>query len=257
MSTNMFSLDRKVAIITGGNGGIGLGIAVGLGNAGAKVVIAARDKPKIEYALAKLKDHNIESLGIETDVTDDESISNLVNKTLEVFGRLDILVNNAGVSKRKFPQEITSDEWSHILNVNLTGVFKCSKEVYIPMVKAGSGKIINIGSMTSIFGQDYTAPYAATKGGVVQLTKSLANAWARNNIQVNSILPGWVETDLTLDLRSSKEFKERYELISARIPSGRWGQPSDLAGTAVFLASHASNYITGASIPVDGGYTSF
>jgi len=257
MLTNMFSLDRKVAVITGGNGGIGLGIAIGLGRAGAKIVIAARNKSKIEYALGKLEDQGIDGMGIETDVTDDESITNLVNKTLEGFGSLDILVNNAGVSKRKFPEDITTDEWSHILNVNLTGVFRCSKEVYRPMVKSGSGKIINIGSMTSIFGQDYTAPYASTKGGVVQLTKSLANAWARNNIQVNSILPGWIETDLTHDLRSSHEFKERYELINARIPTGRWGQPSDLAGTAVFLASHASDYITGASIAVDGGYTSF
>ena len=125
------------------------------------------------------------------------------------------------------------------------------------MKSAGGGKIINIGSMTSIFGHDMVMPYAASKGGVVQLTKSLAIAWAKDNIQVNSILPGWINTDLTEPLRTQPQYRERFELISSRIPHGRWGEPVDMAGTAVFLASSASDYVTGVSIPVDGGYTSF
>ena len=253
-----FNLKNKVALITGGNGGIGLGIAKGLALSGATVVISGRNDSKTSKALSwKSSTNKTLASSITMDVTNEKSIVEGIQSIKDKFGKIDILVNNAGINIRKAPEEYNLTEWNSIISTNLTGVFLCSQKVYPLMVAAGHGKIINIGSMTSKFGQDYTAPYAATKGGVVQLTKSLANAWARNNIQVNSILPGWVETDLTLDLRSSKEFKERYELISARIPSGRWGQPSDLAGTAVFLASHASNYITGASIPVDGGYTSF
>ena len=143
------------------------------------------------------------------------------------------------------------------MDINLTGTFLPCREAYPHMAQAGGGKIINIGSMTSIFGHDLVMPYSASKGGVVQLTKSLATAWAKDNIQVNSILPGWIETDLTEPLRTEEGFRERYELISARIPHGRWGTPDDMAGTAVFLASAASDYVTGVAIPVDGGYVAF
>ncbi len=257
MSNGMFDLTGKVAIVTGGNGGIGLGIAEGLAQAGANIVVAARNQEKTEGSVKLLQDIGVKALGVTSDVKYEESVASLVKATLEEFGRIDILVNNAGVGRRKAPEKVTLDEWAEIVDVNLTGVFLCAREVYAHMASVGGGKIINIGSMTSVFGQDFTMPYSATKGGVVQLTKSLANAWAKDNIQVNTILPGWIETDLTHDLRTRPEFKERYELISSRIPQGRWGEPADMGGTAVFLSSSASDYVTGVSIPVDGGYTSF
>ena len=257
MSNGMFDLTGKVAIVTGGNGGIGLGIAEGLAQVGANIVVAARNQGKTEGSVKLLQEIGVKALGVTSDVKYEESVASLVKATLEEFGRIDILVNNAGVGRRKAPEEVTLDEWAEIVDVNLTGVFLCSREVYPHMASVGGGKIINIGSMTSVFGQDFTMPYSATKGGVVQLTKSLANAWAKDNIQVNTILPGWIETDLTHDLRTRPAFKERYELISSRIPQGRWGQPADMGGTAVFLSSSASDYVTGVSIPVDGGYTSF
>lgn len=168
---------------------------------------------------------------------------------------MNILVNNAGISIRKPPQDYTLEEWEQVLAVNLTGTFLCCRAAYPHMVRAGGGKVINIGSMTSIFGSDWVAPYSASKGGVVQLTRSLAVAWAKDNIQVNAILPGWIHTDLTSTIKT--RYPQRYEFIRSRIPHGRWGEPDELAGTAVFLASRASDYVTGTAIPVDGGYTSF
>jgi 2-dehydro-3-deoxy-D-gluconate 5-dehydrogenase len=151
----------------------------------------------------------------------------------------------------KAPQDYTLEEWQQVLNTNLTGVFLCARAVYPYMVKAAGGKIINIGSMTSIFGSSVAPAYAASKGGVVQFTKRLALFWAKDNIQVNVILPGWIHTDLTASIAS-----ERYSFITSRIPHGRWGEPDELAGAAVFLASRASDYVTGIALPVDGGYTS-
>jgi 2-deoxy-D-gluconate 3-dehydrogenase len=175
----------------------------------------------------------------------------MVQTTLDAFGGVNILVNNAGINIRKAPQDYTLAEWQQVLNINLTGVFLCAREVYPHMVKAGGGKIINIGSMTSIFGSNVAPAYSASKGGVVQLTKSLAVFWARDNIQVNALLPGWIHTDLTASASA-----ERYNAIKDRIPHGRWGEPDELAGTAVFLASAASDYVNGVALPVDGGYTS-
>jgi len=164
---------------------------------------------------------------------------------------VDILINNAGINIRKRPEEYTLDEWQQVLSTNLTGVFLCSRAVYPLMSQGGGGKIINIGSMTSIFGSNVSPAYAATKGGVVQFTKSLAIFWAKDNIQVNAILPGWIHTDLTASAST-----ERYQFIRSRIPQGRWGEPNELAGAAVFLASRAADYVTGIALPVDGGYTS-
>ena len=157
---------------------------------------------------------------------------------------------------RKEPEDLSSDEWDHVLNVNLRACFLASKTVYPHMRDRGSGKIINIGSMTSIFGGGGSgAPYSSSKGGIVQLSKSLAVAWAKDNIQSNAILPGWFTTELTAAIPERQ--KERYQLISSRIPAGRWGDPEELAGVAVFLASPASDYVTGSVIAVDGGYSSF
>ena len=256
MSTNdVFDLGGKVAIVTGGNGGIGLGIAVGLAGAGATVAVAARNTAKTAGAVSGLRASGAEAIGVETDVADEASVVAAVKQVADRFGRVDILVNNAGTSIRKFPQEYTKEEFEKVVGTNLTGTFLCSREVYPHMVKAGGGKVINIGSMTSIFGIDWAAPYGASKGGVVQFTKSLAVAWAKDNIQANAILPGWINTALTAPIKTNHP--DRYSLITSRIPHGRWGEPNELAGAAVFLASRASDYVTGVALPVDGGYTSF
>jgi 2-deoxy-D-gluconate 3-dehydrogenase len=176
-----------------------------------------------------------------------------VQATIEELGRVSILVNNAGINIRKPPHEVSLDEWHKVIDCNLTSVLVCSKAVHSTMAAGGGGKIINIGSMTSIFGVPFAPAYAASKGGVVQLTRSLAIAWAPNNIQVNCILPGWIETALTD--RARQEVSGLYERVLARTPQARWGTPSDLAGAAVFLASAASNFLTGVSLPVDGGYS--
>jgi 2-deoxy-D-gluconate 3-dehydrogenase len=250
MST-AFDLTGKVAIVTGGNGGIGFGIARGLAAAGANIVVAARNAEKNAQAVTALRDSGAEALAVGTDVQDEMSVQGMVQATVDTFKRVDILVNNAGINIRKPPQDYTLAEWRQVLDINLTGVFLCAREVYPHMVTAGGGKIINIGSMTSIFGSNVAPAYSASKGGVVQLTKSLAIFWAVDQIQVNAILPGWIHTDLTVGASS-----ERYDAIKARIPHGRWGEPDELAGTAVFLASAASDYVTGTALPVDGGYTS-
>jgi 2-dehydro-3-deoxy-D-gluconate 5-dehydrogenase len=246
-----FDLTGKVAIVTGGNGGIGYGIARGLAQAGASIVIAARRAERNAQAATALQEAGAKALGVVADVQNEASVRSMAQAVLEAFGRIDILVNNAGINIRKAPQDYTLTEWQQVLNTNLTGVFLCSRAVYPHMVRAGGGKIINIGSMTSIFGSNVSPAYGATKGGVVQFTKSLALFWARDRIQVNALLPGWIHTDLTVSASS-----ERYDFIKSRIPHGRWGEPDDLAGAAVFLASAASDYITGIALPVDGGYTS-
>lgn len=257
MANSSFDLSGKSAVVTGGNGGIGLGIAVGLAEAGADVLVAARNEQKTAAAVEELKKFGVRAMGTTTNVQNEEEVFAMVNMAIDEFGKLDILVNNAGIGIRKAPQDYTLNDWNLIVDINLTGTFLPCREAYPHMAAAGGGKIINIGSMTSIFGHDLVMPYSASKGGVVQLTKSLATAWAKDNIQVNSILPGWIETDLTEPLRTEESFRERFELISARIPHGRWGTPDDMAGTAVFLAAPASDYVTGVSIPVDGGYVAF
>ena len=257
MTSAMFDLRGKTAVVTGGNGGIGLGIAKGLARAGANVVVAARNRQKTDDAVRRIEALGVKAVGTTTNVQREQEVKEMVGAALDAFGGIDILVNNAGIGIRKAPQDYTLDDWNLIMDINLTGTFLPCREAYPHMAGAGGGKIINIGSMTSIFGHDLVMPYSASKGGVVQLTKSLATAWAKDNIQVNSILPGWIETDLTEPLRTEEGFRERYELISARIPHGRWGTPDDMAGTAVFLASAASDYVTGVAIPVDGGYVAF
>ena len=252
---NLFDLSGKTALITGGNGGIGYGIAVGLAQAGAKIIVSARDKKKTEDAVTSIKSMGYQAEGIAVDVSDESSIKNMVDKAIKCSGQVDILVNNAGIGIRKLPHEYPLEDWNEVININLTGSFLVAREIHPHMKQNGGGKIINIGSMTSIFGLDWAVAYASSKGGIVQLTKTLSVAWASDNIQANTILPGWIHTDLTQGIKDN--FSDRYNQISSRIPDGRWGEPSDLAGTAVFLSSKASDYVTGVSIPVDGGYTSF
>ena len=249
---DLFDLTERVAIVTGGNGGIGLGMAHGLAAAGATVVLAGRDATKGRAALTALEAHGGLTAFLTADVLVEASCRKLVEDTVARFGRLDILINNAGTSIRKAPQDYTLDEWRHVMDSNLTSAFVCSQAAYGAM-KGEGGKIINIGSMMSIFGAPYAAPYAASKGGIVQLTRALATAWAADRIQVNAVLPGWIDTALTQTARSQVEGLEAR--VTARTPAGRWGVPEDLAGVAVFLASPASDFITGAAIPVDGGFS--
>ena len=253
MASAPFDLSGKVALVTGGNGGIGKGIALGLARAGANIAVAARNQDKSARAVAELEALGIRAISIRCDVTDGDDVNAAVADCVERFGGLDIVVNNSGINVRKLPHELDLEEWQTVIDVNLTGVFLMSKAAYPEMVKRGGGKVINIGSMMSIFAHETLAPYAASKGGVVQFTKACASAWAKDNIQVNSIMPGWIATDMTETLRIN--VPERYETIRARTPAQRWGRPDELAGTAVFLATSASDFVTGTAIPVDGGYS--
>ena len=244
----LFDLNGKTALVTGGNGGIGLGMAQGLAQAGAKLAIAGRDKAKNAQAARSL-----DAIALEADLKDEKACRALVDEAARRLGRLDILINNAGMNVRKQPQEFTLDEWKLVMDTNLTSAFVASQAAYPHMKKAGGGKIVNIGSMMSIFGASFAPVYGASKGGVVQLTKSLAVAWAPDNIQVNAVLPGWIDTALTRGAR--EQVKGLHERVLARTPAGRWGEPNDLSGIAVFLCSKASDFITGTAIPVDGGYS--
>jgi 2-deoxy-D-gluconate 3-dehydrogenase len=249
----LFDLTGKVAIVTGGNGGIGLGMAQGLAQAGAAVAVAGRQAAKSAAAVKELGALGAKALAVEVDVRSEASCREMVKRTVDRFGRLDILVNNAGTNIRKRPEEYSLDEYNTVLETNLTSAFICSQSAYPHMVRAGGGKIVNIGSMMSIFGAAFTTPYAASKGGIVQMTKAMATAWAKDNIQVNAVLPGWIDTDLTKKAR--EQVQGLHDRVVARTPAGRWGTPEDHAGIAVFLASAASDFITGTAIPVDGGYS--
>jgi 2-dehydro-3-deoxy-D-gluconate 5-dehydrogenase len=249
----LFDLSGRVAIVTGGNGGIGLGMAKGLAAAGAAVVVAARDQEKSAAAVGELEALGAKAAALAVDVTDEASCRAMVDQTAARFGRLDVLVNNAGTNLRKQPEEYSLEEWRMILETNLTSAFMCSQAAYPAMKQAGGGKIIMIGSMMTIFGASFTSAYAATKGGIVQLAKALACAWAKDAIQVNSVLPGWIDSALTR--RARRDIAGLEERVVARTPAGRWGTPDDFAGIAVFLASPASDFITGAAITVDGGYS--
>ena len=249
-----FDLKGRVAVVTGGNGGIGLGMARGMAAAGAAIVVAGRNREKSARAVTELEGLGARAVAIEVDVTDEASVTALVRAAAERWGRLDVLVNNAGTNIRKQPQDLTLDEWRRVLDTNLTSAFLASRAAYPSMKAQGGGKIINIGSMMSIFGASFASAYAASKGGMVQFTKALAAAWARDNIQVNAVLPGWIDTELTEGAR--REVPGLHERVLARTPAGRWGVGDDLAGIAVFLAGRASDFVTGTAIPVDGGYSS-
>jgi 2-deoxy-D-gluconate 3-dehydrogenase len=248
-----FDLRNKIAFVTGGNGGIGLGMAKGLAMAGATVAIAGRNAEKAKTALTELKATGASAEFVHLDVLQESSCHQAIDQVANKFGRLDILVNNAGTSVRKPPEELTAADWHLVMNTNLTSAFFCSQAAYPHMKRAGGGKIINIGSMMSTFASSYAAPYASSKGAIVQMAKSLAVAWAKDNIQVNAILPGWIDTELTRKAR--EQVQGLHDKVLARTPAQRWGNPGDFAGVAVFLAAAASDFVTGAAIAVDGGYS--
>ena len=250
---NPCDLKGRVAVVTGGNGGIGLGMARGMALCGASVVLAGRNAAKAKDALSALAEFGGRHIFIAADVTKAELCRKLVAETLAAYGRLDILVNNAGTSVRKRPEVLSEADWHHVIDTNLTSALLCSQAAYPTFKHGGRGKIINIGSMMSLFGAPYAVAYAASKGGIVQMTRALATAWAADNIQVNAVLPGWIDTELTRGARQQVE--GLHQRVLDRTPAARWGEPDDLAGIAAFLAGPGSDFITGAAIPVDGGFS--
>lgn len=253
MRTGPFDLSGKVAIVTGGNGGIGLGMARGLAEAGADIAVVGRNEAKSDAAVADLRQRGAKAISVVADVTDKAAVEAMVELVARELGRIDILVNNAGITVRKPPQALELEEWDRVIRTNLTSAFLCSQAAYPVMKASGGGKIINIGSMMSIFGAGFAAAYGASKGGIVQFTRSCAVAWAPDNIQSNAILPGWIDTDMTE--RAREQVDGLHAKVLARTPAARWGAIADFAGIAVFLGSAASDFVTGTAIPVDGGFS--
>ena len=248
----MFDLKNRIAVVTGGNGGIGLGMARGLARAGAHVIVAARNAEKSKAAVRELERVGGQASAVTVDVADETSVTRLMEAVRSRHGRLDILVNNAGINIRKPLQHLSLAEWRQVIDTNLTSAYLCCHAAYPLFKAAGGGKIINIGSMMSIFGASFAPAYAASKGGIVQLTKATAVAWARDNVQANAVLPGWIDTELTQNAR--QQVDGLHDNVLRRTPAGRWGTIADMEGIAVFLASPASDFVTGTAIPVDGGY---
>ena len=253
MKEGLFDLSGRVAIVTGGNGGIGLGMARGLAANGATIAVVGRNEAKSAEAVAELKRDGAKAIAVAADVTDEAAVTAMVTRIRRDLGRIDILVNNAGINIRKPPEQLDIKEWDSVISTNLTSAFLCSRAVHPAMKEVGGGKIINIGSMLSIFGASFAPAYAASKGGIVQLTRSCAVAWAADNIQVNAVLPGWIDTELTQ--RAREQISGLHERVLARTPAARWGATGDFAGVAIFLASNASDFVTGTAIPVDGGFS--
>lgn len=248
----LFGLEGRVALVTGGNGGIGLAMARGLARAGADIVLAGRDEQKGRDAASEIAALGRRASFVTGDLAAAEDCARLPDAAAAAFGRLDILVNNAGIVARKRPEALSLEDWNRVMTTNLTAAFLCCQAAYPHMRAAGGGKIVNIGSMLSLFGTGFGAAYGASKGGLVQLTRSLAAAWGADNIQVNAILPGWIATEMGATARAEVAGLEAR--VTARTFAGRWGRAEDLEGLAVYLASGASDYVTGTAIPVDGGY---
>jgi 2-deoxy-D-gluconate 3-dehydrogenase len=247
--SNPFSLEGKVALVTGANTGLGQGIAVALAEAGADIAVAGFVPPTETEAIVKKLGRKFVS--IDANLMTIEPVGRIVDETVAALGRLDILVNNAGMIRRADALEFSEKDWDDVMNVNIKSAFFLSQAAGRQFVKQGGGKIINIASMLSFQGGIRVPSYTASKSAIAGITRLLANEWASKNITVNAIAPGYMATDNTQQLRDDPE---RSKAILYRIPAGRWGKPSDLAGVAVFLASSASDYINGAIIPVDGGW---
>jgi gluconate 5-dehydrogenase len=251
MSMKLFDLSGKNALITGGTHGIGMAIATGLAEAGATIIVNERFAEKLEPARQRYAEKGIDVHTYVLDVTDEEAVEKTIPVIEEEVGPIDILVNNAGIIKRIPILEMKADEYREVLDVNLSGPFIMAKAVARGMVARGHGKIINMCSMMSELGRNTVSAYAASKGGLKMLTRNMATEWARHNIQVNGIGPGYIATSQTEPIRvDGHPFND---FIIHRTPAGRWGDPEDLAGTAVFLASRASDFVNGHVVYVDGG----
>lgn len=249
---DLFKLTGKVAIVTGGMRGLGYAIAVNLAKFGADIVIADIEMKAAEKIKKEFTNLNRKSYFIKTDVSNSQDVNHMVKETMNKFGRIDILVNNAGITKRGPALSIKEKDWNRIIAVNLKGVFLCSQAAGKEMKKQKKGKIINVASIAGQIGLLNTLPYCASKGGVIQITRALAVEWAKYNINVNAIAPTVFETPLTKPvLENEKEF---HDYVIERIPLGRFGKPNDLAGAIVFLASDASDFVTGHILNIDGGW---
>jgi len=248
---DLFRLDGKVALITGASRGLGKEMATSLAGAGADIVILGRRQDALNLLAEEIRLSGRECLTVVGDVSVRGEAARIVDEGHAWKNRLDILVNNAGTIARGPALETKVEEWDRVMNLNLDGAFFMAQAAGRVMVKQRSGKIINIGSMNTTISAKNIIPYTVSKGGLGQMTKAFAVEWGQYNIQVNCILPGYYETELTTALRNDPE---RYAYFQSRIPAGRWGQPSDLKGTVIFLASRASDYVTGVNLPVDGGY---
>ena len=252
MSINLFDLTGKVALITGGTHGLGMAMAIGLGNAGATLVInGASSQQKLDSAVAEYKSFGLKAFGYLFDVTNENQVIQNINKIEKEVGVIDILVNNAGIIKRTPLEDMEVEDFEQVLKVDLVSPFIMSKHVIKGMISRGEGKIINICSMMSELGRNTVGAYAAAKGGLKMLTKNMATEWSKHNIQVNGIGPGYFATSQTAPIRvDGHPFND---FIISRTPAGRWGNPKDLQGTAIFLASKASDFVSGQIVYVDGG----
>ena len=249
MTLSLFSLEDKTVLITGGNGGLGRALAFGLRAAGARVAVTGRNPEKNKAIAQELGDA---SIVFSLDVRQEDEVQDTISQVIDHFGQLDVLVNNAGLFRGGSVLELSREDWDAVISTHLTGSFLCAKHAAKTMVAQGTGgKIINFGSVYSLFGAPDFADYGSAKSGILGLTRALATELAPHNIRVNSIVPGWYETDLTRGMPATA----LGETIRRKTPAGRWGEPHDLVGTAVFLASAASDFVTGVSIPVDGGYS--
>lgn len=254
MILEMFSLKGKSGIVTGAGSGIGKAIANGLVQAGAEIVIVGRNRERLEKAATEIEKFGGPVIALQADISKMEEIKKVVDRAVKEFGKIDFLFNNAGIVRRAPSEDFTEKDWDETISTNLKGPFFLAQAVARVMIsQKRKGKIINTSSLSAVQGGKRVLAYAASKGGLSQVTKSMANDWAKYNILVNALGPGWVKTELTEPLQQDRE---RYAEITNRIPLGRWADPEDLMGAAVFLASDASDYITGQTIFVDGGWLS-
>jgi len=255
MEKDIFRLDGKVALITGASYGIGMAMAKALARAGATIVFNDRNPERVATALEDYKSEGIDARGYIFDVTDEDTVKEYIAKITSEVGIIDILVNNAGIIKRIPALEMNAAEFREVIDIDLTGPFIMSKAVAPGMIEKGGGKIINICSMMSELGRETVSAYASAKGGLKMLTRNLACEWAEHNIQVNGIGPGYIATPQTAPLR--EEGHPFNSFIIGRTPAARWGTPEDLQGPAIFLASHASDFVNGHILYVDGGILAY
>jgi len=250
MKNDLFDLDGKVAIVTGASRGLGKAMAVGLAKAGADVVVTdILDTSKVVEEIKKI---GRKSIGLLVDVSNKSSVEAMVKQTLEEFRRIDILVNNAGILRMGNAESMGKDDWDKVIDVNLTGQFLCAQAVGKQMIKQKSGNIINIASIAGLGGYAQSAVYSASKAGIILMTKSLAVEWGSHNIRVNAICPGVFATDMTDSFLKDRQFME---MINSRVPLKRYAKPDELVGSVIFLASKASDYMTGHALVIDGGWT--
>lgn len=253
MSESLFGLKGKTSLITGSGRGIGYTLAMGLAEAGSRVILNDIDQNRLDKAVTDFQSKGCDAEGVLFNVCNEEQVVQQVDHIENTIGPIDILVNNAGIQIRGPLEDFKLQDWQRILDVNLTGVFVVSKSVVKGMIQRKKGKIINICSIQSELARPTIAPYTATKGGVRNLTRGMATDWAKHNIQINGIAPGYFKTEMTKSLYEDKKFDA---WLCSRVPANRWGDPSELIGAAIFLASAASDYVNGHLIYVDGGLLS-